>query len=375
MSLSVSRRHAWRWLPLLLLLSGCLVTGGPTPDVLGPSPTPSAPPLPPVGGRIAFLTDRDAGRRELWVINPDGSHATRLLPGRPMDGVPAWSPDGKRIVYVFDDSGKSRLGVVLLNDDNTPGLSATITADAQGSDNTFPAWSPDGREIAFASNRSGNYQIYTMSSVGGPVSSFPSQPAYAGAPAWSPDGKLIAFVAGADALHAELYMVPAGGGSPTQITNNGRGAALPTWAPDGKSLLFLLQSPDGAHKIAEIRPDGTGQRELTAAPAGVTVPVEDQGQTWSPDGTQIAFFSDRSRNNDIYVMARDGTQLTALAPDPAGDVNPSWAPDSSRLVFSSKRGADVYRLYIVGRDGANLAPLTQGSDAYDDSFPVWSRVR
>jgi Tol biopolymer transport system component len=362
---------------LPLALTGCLVQTA--PEFANPTATPTAPPPPPVGGRIAFLSDRNDGKRELYMINSDGSGETRLLPDRLMVAAPVWSPDGTRLAFVADQGGKAVIGVILVPPGQPPGQWAILTADAQGSDNTVPVWSPDGRQIAFQSNRSGNFQIYTMSSTGGPVASFPGMPAYAAWPAWSPDGKTIAFAGGPDKDHTELYTVPAAGGTPVQLTNNGRGAASPVWSPNGQALLCVIRTDAGTHEIAQLRPDGSGQRSLSppAAPTSEgprPQSPEDLFPVWSPDGNWIAFFSNRAGNNDIFVMDKEGANAANITNSPGGDVSPAWAPDSTHLVFASRPGG-AYRLYVISRDGTGPAPLTQGKGEYDDSFPVWSPTK
>ncbi|HUS15289.1 MAG TPA: LpqB family beta-propeller domain-containing protein [Chloroflexia bacterium] len=347
---------------LLLLLSGCLVA--PSPVVVAPTPVPE-PPLPAVGGRIAFLSDR-SGHRELWVVNPDGTGATALLPGLTMDIAPVWAPDGSRLAYGVNESGKTLLGIITVNADNSPGANGILTTEPRDSDNTSPAWSPDGSQIAFQSNRSGSYQIYTIPAAGGPVTAYPGQPARATAPAWSPDGKTLVFAGGADAEHMELWTVSVASGAPVQLTNNGRSAARPTWAPDGKTIVFLFGTANGTQNIAEIRPDGTGQREMVTG-------GENRALVLSPDGAWIAYHANPTKDNDIYVLARAAAGATNLTHDPVGDISPAWAPDGSRLAFASSR-TGAYRLYTVARDGTHLTPLTSGPGDYSDTFPTWSAV-
>jgi hypothetical protein len=60
--------------------------------------------------------------------------------------------------------------------------------------------------------------------------------------------------------------------------------------------------------------------------------------TWSPDGSRIAFHSDRDGNAEIYVMDADGSSQTRLTRDVANDMHPAWSPDGSRIAFESYRG-------------------------------------
>ena len=66
--------------------------------------------------------------------------------------------------------------------------------------------------------------------------------------------------------------------------------------------------------------DGSNQSRLTDNP------YYDENLSWSPDGTKIAFASDRDGNGEIYVMNADGSNQTRLTSDPADDYYPSWSP-------------------------------------------------
>ena len=82
---------------------------------------------------------------------------------------------------------------------------------------------------------------------------------------------------------------------------------------------------------------------------------------WSPDGTQIAFRSERDGNREIYLMQADGSGQTnlTLAPD-AEDTFPVWAPDGEWIAFSTER-ADGPGVYLIRADGSGLTFLTEGA--------------
>ena len=86
------------------------------------------------------------------------------------------------------------------------------------------------------------------------------------------------------------------------------------------------ESPD----IYVINADGSGLKRLTDHPA------VDVLTSWSPDGTQVAFYSNRD-GDDIYVVNVDGTELIRLTHHPATDISPRWSPDSNRIAFTSTR--------------------------------------
>jgi Tol biopolymer transport system component len=101
-----------------------------------------------------------------------------------------------------------------------------------------------------------------------------------------------------------------------------------------------------------MRESGTGVRNLTEASAS-----GEFDPAWSPDGTKIAFASDRDGNPEIYVMNADGSDATRLTNDPGHDWNPAWAPDGSRIAFESDRDGAV-AVYTMELDGSNPVRLT-----------------
>ncbi|MBU1880131.1 MAG: SUMF1/EgtB/PvdO family nonheme iron enzyme, partial [Chloroflexi bacterium] len=114
--------------------------------------------------------------------------------------------------------------------------------------------------------------------------------------------------------------------------------------------------------------DGSDQRRLTNHAA------EDHDPAWSPDGTQIAFASDRDGNSEIYVMDVDGAEpgsanVRRLTNNPAVDTDPAWSPDGTRIAFMSGPMGD-FRIYIMDIDGSDVTQLPIGDG--DGWSPAWS---
>lgn len=120
--------------------------------------------------------------------------------------------------------------------------------------------------------------------------------------------------------------------------------------------------------IFTMRSDGSEVKNLTNNLA------TDESPAWSPDGTRIAFESDRSGDADIYVMNADGSNLSRLTDDRGFEGNFSWSPDGTRIVyFSSSSEVSFFgdsNLMVMNADGSNKISLTPQPGDY--SFLSWS---
>lgn len=243
-----------------------------------------------------------------------------------------------------------------------------ITTEIAGGQSTGPALSPDGRRIAFsvASGPSGStWDIYTINVDGTGLTNLTNDAAFEGwRPAWSPDGQQIAFFSDRDdpGNNDEVYVMNADGSNIRRLTNDPADDANMTWSPDGTRIAWETNR-EGDYDIWVMNADGSNPAPLTVDPAN------DEWPAWSPDGTRIAFQTSRDGNAEIYVINVDGTGLTNLTNDPGFDDAPAWSRDGTKISFISDRDGSL-DIWVMEADGSNPVNLTNDGPA--DFFPSWS---
>jgi Tol biopolymer transport system component len=133
-----------------------------------------------------------------------------------------------------------------------------------------PAFSPDGKKIVFASDRGGNEDIYTMNADGSGAVAVALAPAagFDGTPEWSHDGKWIVFHSRRDGGKAEIYVMKADGSKLKRLTTNDAADVYPAFSADGKKIVFQSDR-DGYKDLYVMNADGTGQTRLINPPPAV----------------------------------------------------------------------------------------------------------
>ncbi|HEV7667695.1 MAG TPA: S9 family peptidase [Thermoanaerobaculia bacterium] len=223
-------------------------------------------------------------------------------------------------------------------------------------------------------------------------------------PRWSPDGKYLAFLSDRDGDDTEVYLLDRRGGEAWQATEYKASVSDLAWSPDGKRLALIVADVDpDAPKADEkdddektpkpividrrqFKRDGEGYlREIrehlyvfdlaTKKTIKLTEGKYDDGEpVWSPDGTRIAFTSNRTadpdsnQNSDIFVVeAKEGATPRAVTTSPGTDASPAWSPDGKEIVYVA--GGPVSDMWygiasaaIVPAAGGAPRDLTRGLD-------------
>jgi Tol biopolymer transport system component len=323
----------------------CACTGAGSSTAVPSAPSASVTPRPgPLTGQLAFAGSDPSlgpGHEQIYLEQADGSHVRQLVRSAASDTNPALSPDGRRLVFTRHVPGAPDR-IFLVGVDGT-GLRALAPANCPGvcSDAVEgPAWSPDGRRLVFTRALLRGHsllptarQVWVADADGSGAHRVTQEPAGSadGSASWAPDGTRILFTRHVRAVAPNpdqfaVYVVDVNGSDLRQVTPNDIEAGEAVWSPDG--ALIAIQSPPDDEAFPKalftIRPDGTGMHELTD-----NLDANDSdGPTWSPDGRRIAFShvpAGSSGGADLYVVDRDGSAPHPLAVTPLSETRPSWA--------------------------------------------------
>jgi len=271
--------------------------------------------FPGKNGRIAFIQDS-----ELFTMNPDGTSLVQLTHLGPDNAAawPAWSADGKQIVFNEFPPPQGVAQIWAMNADGSN--QHLVLAESDFAENR-PSFSPDGSKIVFGrcDLNIGDHDtcaIYTIGANGGTLQAITAfhEDTTARNPVYSPDGKTLAFIISPDVQHGfqgVTYLVNADGSNMRRITQPGPCLIRPDWSPDGAKITTFAHFCNPQNEtIAVMNADGTGLHYLTDNGLDYFNGPHDRNPAFSPDGNFIVFerHSPDFSNSGIYVMKADGTQ-------------------------------------------------------------------
>jgi Tol biopolymer transport system component len=236
----------------------------------------------PDGKKIAFESSR-AGNWEIYVMNSDGGAPTRLTNNPAKDLQPAWSPDGKKIAFVSARGSRYNNGYAIYVMNVTGSGVTRLTIQCQsslfsGCGESSPAWSPDGRRIVFA-HKSGLHSaiLEIMNADGSGVTPVPNTGPDVGAPAWGSSGK-IAFE-----TSDGIFVIKPDGSGRTRLTHTlGWGDEHPSWSLDGTKIAFssdrtFSSNPTGHTQIYVMNANGSSVTRVSRNSA-----LQDFEPAWGP---------------------------------------------------------------------------------------------
>ena len=162
----------------------------------------------------------------------------------------------------------------------------------------------------------------------------------------------------------------------TNISNRSGMDVFPHISPNGREVLYTCTLGGGGENMCLMNIDGSYQRNISGVDD-----IKDTWPTWSPDGTKIAFASqgrdccENPGRSEIYVMNKNGTNITRLTFDePSDDWKPWWSPDGSQIVWEKPfyPGHATY-IWVMDADGSNANQITAGTSSPSGyKNPSWS---
>ncbi len=322
----------------------------------------------PDGQQIAFRSERDGGG--VFVMGATGESVRRVTD---FGFNPSWSPDGRKLVVATEgvsDPGVRQLTSQLWRLNLATGEKRRLpTGDA-----VQPSWSPHGTRIAYWGLPPGSAQrtIWTVAADGGDPVTVTGDAYLNWNPVWSPDGKSLYFASDRSGI-MNLWRVRIDEdsgrvqGEPEAVTTSSQESALLSLSRDGRRIAYAV-SDSRTHLERTGFDPGTGRVTGLAEPI-LKSALGIRSCRVSPDGRWLAFHSTVPQE-DLFVVRTDGTGLRQLTDDRHNDRHPRWSPDGSRLLFYSNRSGR-YEAWAVRPGGGGLEQLTKTAGP-SIIYPIWS---
>ena len=314
-----------------------------------------SPSLSPDGGQVAFEWDGGSSkathRFDLYV-KATGSEVVERLTHEPATQIiPAWSPDGSAIAFARQMRWARPAG----EKEGIFSVSARGGPERKLADATFArdggmslSWSSDGRELLYSAD--GGLHILTLEN--GQVRQVDTGPCDPYSSAFSPDGKWIAFSCGD---HCDLALLSTKGGVVKRLLTGWCGQVA--WTTDSQRLILP--------NLWEININGGEAHRMTMSSESVAYP------TIASRGNRLAYVAYQGTANIWRADTRTGHSRTVFAPSTEGQRNPQISPDAKRIAFESNRSG-FQEVWVANLDGSDALQLSNFRQEGKTGSPRWS---
>ncbi len=272
---------------------------------------------------------------------------------------PAYSPDGEKIAIFTDKSDYTE--IILISATDGRKLDDLVKAERSGDLESLHSyvsgisWSPDGRQLAFVAKSGGSDALMIIDAIKKDIVLKKNLSYYnVLSPAWSPDGEKIAFSALKEHKR-DLFVYHIETAEVEQITDDVYDDVDPTWMKDSEELIFSSDRPhpqtpenrgennlyvapgvfmpgDFSYGFYNLQRVGLGLHEVRPLDVG---PGQNKQPEVSPDGTKLAFVSNRNGIDNLYIAVLEDNREFAITDIISGIKSISWAPDGKKIAFSA----------------------------------------
>ncbi len=271
----------------------------------------------PFTSKIAFVSDK-TGKKEIYVMDYDGSNAIKVTSRFQHAMSPAWSSDGKRLVFtaVTKNNKNVRNHNLFAYDLGTGKIS--MLSNRKGI-NSGAVYSPVGKaQLALTMSFPGNAEIFLMDPSSKVVQRLTNSFGLDVDPSWSPDGKWLAFVSDRSG-RPMVYKMESSGANVQRLTYAGYYNATPSWSPGGNKIAFAGWDA-GKFDIFIMNTDGTNIERLTKSMGN------NEDPDFAPDGYFIVYSSNRKGKKNLYITNVDNTVHRQITSDFGNCESPRWSP-------------------------------------------------
>ena len=317
----------------------------------------------PAGDRLVVLETGRASTMRGALLELASGRFTPLVPGERRPHTAFVHPDGRRVLFMRLDGGKTTLWVA----DSIGGVPRALTTE--GFEEWGASWpvtpaaslSPDGSELLYLSRRTGRMDLYAVPLAGGTARQITRDihDDYFGR--WSRDGRFIAFVSTRGG-QTDLWRVPREGGDATRLTDS-RDVELPLGWQDSGAFVYSTESMQAGLVAAAL--DGASERVVLSDSLRIAY-----GWQLSPDRRLVAATREMNGGADLLVAAIDSGPMRTLVHDDCCVFDLSWAPDSRTLALALTRAGSIDAWTAEVTTGA-LTRFTTWPE--DERYPVFSR--